>query len=289
MPTNLYVPHSMNFASGTDLTQLDALDIDMGMEGFRVHSASEVLPGFSGNMFARPMLAMQTTQIKDILDKTTTDNVVTGYSSANIDLEYRIITNLTGRTAIATTSHCRARATHSLLSWDSIQAPLGSLATINFRWLPISDGTNAPLVYTNSVAITGTSAVQAVFECGPVALNGSTLCTQGWTWNNNMSYFERRCGGSAYLEFAAVDRCAPTIEIEVEDITTALALLPGGAALSSLSVYLRKKAASVLNVANATEEHILLSASVGSVRPLSPKRIQVEVHSFSVDTTSAIS
>lgn len=289
MPTNLYVPHSMNFASGTDLTQLDALDIGFGLEGFRVHSASEVLPGFSGNMFARPMLAMQTTQVKDILDKTTTDNVVTGYSSANIDLEYRIVTNLTGRTAIASLAHARLRATHSLLSWDSIQAPLGSLATINFRWLPISDGTNAPIAYTGSVAITGTSAVQAVFECGKVALNGSTLCTQGWNWNNNMSYFERRCGGSAYLEFAAVERCAPTVEIDVEDVTTAMALLPGGAALSSLSCYLRKKSASGINVADATAEHILLSASVGSVRPLSPKRLQVEVHSFTVATTSAIS
>lgn len=286
--TTLYVPHAINFASGTDLTQLDALEPDFGLEGFRVHSASEVLPGFSGNMFSRPVLAMQTTQIKDVLDKTTLDNVAIGYAATNTDLEFRLVASLTGRAAIAATSNLRLRSANALLSWNSISARMGQLATINFTFLPISDGTNAPLVYTGGVAITGTSAVQAVFEVGLVDLNGTDLCAQGVEINTNLTYFERRCAGSPYLEYVAVDKGFITIDIDVEDSTVPMAMLPAGSALSSLSVWLRKKAASGINVANATAEHILISGSVGTVRPMGPKKFQVELHSVSVATTSAI-
>jgi len=288
MPTDLYKPHAINFASGTDITQLEDLSPEFSMEDILVHSASEVLPGMTGSMSAKPMLTMGTTQIKEILDRCTTDNVCAGYSASNTDLEFRVVSNLTGRVALATTSHARIRMTHFLLSWNTIEARIDSLATINFSMRPISSGGNAPMIYGAGVAITATSAVQAVFELGPVVLDGTTLCAQGVSWNNNLKYSEKRCGGGAYLEHVSVDTAAPELTIDVEDITTALALLPGGSALTSLSFYLRKKAASGINVSDATEEHILISASVGTITPVGPKKIRCRVHSFSIDTTSAI-
>lgn len=287
--TNLYIPHSINFPSGTDLTQLDALEPEFGLEGFRVNSASEVLPGFTGSMHSRPVLAMQTTQIKDVIDKMDQDGIAKGYSASNIDLEFRKVTSLTGRIALATTSNLRLRLANSLFCLNSISARIGSLATCNFTLLPISDGSTAPMVYGSGVAISGTSAVQAVFEVGPVSLNGSALCVQGWDFNTNISMIERRCSGSAYLEYAAVGNASPTLEIDLDDLATALAMLPAGANLSSLTFYLRKKSQGGINVADATEEHIAFTASVGMARPINPKRVQVEVHSFSVDTTAAIS
>ncbi len=88
---------------------------------------------------------------------------------------------------------------------------------------------------------------------------------------------------------SSIKACKPAVEFDVEDITVALAKLPAGAALSSLVCYLRKKAAGGINVADATSEHIALSASVGAVTPVGPRRVRVNVNSFSLSTASAIS
>lgn len=290
MGTDLYIPHGINFPSGTDITQLESLDPAFEMPDIAVYSASEVLPGYTGSMFFSPVFNLSTTQIKDVLDKCTIDSVAAGYSSSNIDAEFRKVANLTGRASLAASSNVRLRAANSLLYWNTVGGRLGSLAEIGFTWQPISDGTNAPLVYAGSVALSTTSAVQSVFEVGPVTLNSSSLCIQGWSWNNNISPFPLlRCSGSPYVEFAAINRAMPTITLDVEDVTTAMGMLPAGTALSGLTAYLRKKAVSGINVANATAEHIEFSASVGTAKPIGPRQIKVMVHSFSIDTTAAIS
>lgn len=289
MPTTMYVPHAINFASGVDITQLDSLDPAFNIEELVHRSASEVMPGFSGNRMSKPSLSMSTTQIKDILDKMDQDYVAKGYSATNIDLEYRRVTSLTGRSAIGASENVRIRTANSLLSWESISARQGSDATINFRLMPVSVSGAAPFVYTGATTISATSAVQALFECGPVVLDGTTLCVTGWDWNNNCEYNEIRCSGSPYIEHASIKSCKPTVEFDVEDITVALAKLPAGAALSSLVCYLRKKSAGGINVADATTEHIALSASVGAITPVGPRRVRVNINSFSLSTGSAIS
>lgn len=292
MATDLYLPHAIVFASGNAITQLDSLTPDFGLDDLTVYSASEILPGFTGSYSHQPVLNASTTQIVDILDRCTvpsTGPVCGSFSSSNIDIEWRLMSNLTGRVAAATTSHKRTRSTHALLCWESIQGSIGSLATVNFRLEPISSSGAAPWSYTSGVALGGTSAVQKVFEVGPVVLDGSTLCAQGWSWNNNLSYQRRRCGSSAYVEFLAVDRVRPVVTVDVEDVTTALALLPAGGALTSLVCYLRHKSQSGINVADGTATHIALSASAGTVKPIGPRQLAIHLHSFSFDTTSAIS
>lgn len=292
MATDLYLPHAIKFASGNAITQIDNLSPDFGLEDLTVYSASEILPGFTGSMSHQPALMASTTQIADILDRCDTPStgpVCGAFSSSNIDIEWRLMSNLTGRVAAATTSHKRTRSTHALLCWESISGSIGSLANVSFRLEPISNSGAAPWSYTSGVALGATSAVQAVYEPGPVVLDGSTLCAQGWSWNNGLSYQRRRCGSSAYVEFLAVDRVRPVVTVDVEDVTTALALIPAGGALTSLVCYLRKKNQSGINVADGTATHIALSGSVGTVKPRNPKQLEIHLHSFSFDTTSAIS
>lgn len=292
MPTDLYLPHAINFAAGNPITQLDSLNPDVGLDDLTVYSASEILPGFTGSMAANPMLNASTSQIADILDRCTlpsTGPVFAGYSNSNTDIEWRLMSNLTGRVAAATASHKRTRFTYFMLCWESIQGTNGSLATINFKIHPISNAGAAPWAYTSGVALGAASAVQKVYEPGPVVLDGTTLCSQGWSWNNGLSYVTRRCGSTPYIEFVGVDRIRPVVTVEVEDITTALALIPAGGALTSLVCYLRHKAQSGINVADATATHIALSGSVGTVKPIGPRTLAIHLHSFSFDTTSTIS
>ena len=288
--TSLYLPHSINFPTGVDLTQLDDLNPDFALEAFRVHSASEVTAGFTGSMSTRPVLSMATTQIKDVIDKLDQDYIAKAYSAANIDLEWRLVSSLTGRAAIAATSNVRARMANSLLCLNSISARIGQLATASFTLLPVSgDGTTAPMVISTGVAISATSAVQAVFEVGPVSINGSAICVQGWDYNSNISMIERRCSGSPYLEYAAVERAFHVIDIDVDDVTAVLSHVPAGTNVSSFTAYLRKKSQGGINVADATGQHISITGSVGAIRPINPRRVQVELHSIVTSTAATIS
>lgn len=288
--TNLYLPHSINFPSGTDLTQLDDLSPEFALEAFRVHSASEVTQGFSGSMSTRPVLSMATTQVKDVLDQMDQDGIAKAFSASNVDLEYRLVNSLTGRAALAATSNIRARLANSLFCLNSISARIGSLATASFTLLPVSaDGTTAPMVVSTGVAISATSAVQAVFEVGPVSINGSAICVQGWDYSSNISMIERRCSGSPYLEYAAVERAFHVFDIDVDDIGAVMSHVPAGTNVTSFTAYLRKKSQGGINVADATAQHISITGSVGAIRPINPRRVQVELHAITVSTTTAIS
>lgn len=291
MPTNLFIPHAINFpVGGVDLTQLDDLNPDFALEAFRVHSASEVTPSFTGSMSTRPVLSMATTQVKDVLDKLDLDYIAKAYSASNIDLEFRRVDSLTGRVAIGASSNVRARMANSLMCLNSISARIGQLATASFTLLPVSaDGTTAPMVVSTGVAISATSAVQAVFEVGPVSINGTTVCVQGWDYNSNISMIERRCSGSPYLEYAAVERAFHVFDVDVEDITQVMTHVPAGTNLSSFTAYLRCKSQGGINVADATAQHISITGSVGAIRPVNPRRVQVELHSIVTSTSATIS
>ncbi len=292
MPTDIYVPHAIKFASGTDITQLDAITPDPGLDPLTVFSASEPTPGFTGSRSARPSLSLVTTQIKEVLDRVGIPAgapVATAHSATNVLMEWRKVVSLTGRAALASAVHTKVTMANSLMFWDAIDAPQDGDATISFMFVPVSVSGAAPMVYATNTALTASSAVQGLYEAGPVVLDGSTLCVRSWRWNNNIAEFPRlRCGGSSYPEFVAVDRLRPVVTVEVSDITGPLSAMPAGAAVTSLVCYLRKKAASGINELDNATVAISLSSSSGTVYPRGPRTYDIVLHSFAIDTTADI-
>lgn len=293
MATDLYLPHAINFPSGTDITQIDSLPLDPQLDDFEVRAASAVLPGITGHHLSDPEMAFSTTQVADILDHCTIDDIAGAFDGSNVDLEWRKSQSLTGRVAVASTEHARTRATKSLLSWEEISVASGSLASINARLGFISDGTNAPLAVSTGVALGAAAATNEVFTMGPAHLTtasvtGSPLCATAWSWRNNIRFDRVHCNGLGWLEFLAVDTFSPTITIDVEDITNPLALLPSGETLSTLTLYLRHKLQGGVNTPAGTASHVKIAATVGTAKMIAPRRFQVRVHSFTVTTSSAI-
>ena len=289
---DLYKPHAIVFPSGAALTQLEQLDPQFNLDDLVVHSSSGVLPGFSGSSRSRPELRMNTTQIKDVLDKTTVNNIAAGYSGSNVDVEFLKADNLTGNVGTGSSSHVRLRSTRTLLCWDTITARQNETAEINFWLVPVSDGTNPPWAATTATTLAGTAVVAAVYTLGPIVV-ASTLLTktlevQGWNWSNALQLDEFGHGGSAHGLYAAVRRGTPSITIDSENVADVMSLVPAGGPITTIDFYLRKRLLGGINVANATEEHIKLSASVGTLKPVSARQIRAILHSFSVSTVSAI-
>ncbi len=291
MPVSVYQPSALVFATGNPISQIEQIQPDLNYEEQIVHPGQGIFPGFSGARRFDPMLDFRTTQIKDILDRCTVEGVCKDFSASNIDLEWQKSENLKTREAIGNLAHVKMRATHSMLQWESITATDNALAEIFARWQPISDGINPPVTRINGVAITA-APVQDVFELGPVVLNfgagATTLCVDSWSWVNGLVPLKKPCSGGSYIEFASVNRATPRITVETQDVDYVLGLLPTGSALTSIDCYLRKLEAGKINVPNATAQHIKLSATVGSVKPARAEQIQIVVHSFTINTASAI-
>ena len=291
MSVTVYRPSAIVFASGDPITQLDQLTPDYGFQPMTVHGAGQVLPGFSGNSMASPQLDFETTQVADVLSRATTDGFVGSFVGSNVDLQWRKAVNTSTMYAHASTEHVNQRIANSMLYWESISAPLEGSASVSAVLCPISVSGAAPIVTTTGVAITAGS-VYDTFKLGPVNITTAsvdkTLCTEGWRWSNNAQVSKHSCNGAKYVETAFVGRGEPTILIDVPDVADVMALLDDGEAVTAFDCYLRKMESGKIQVADGTAEHIKLSATAGSVRPVNPRQLQVIVHAFTVSTASAI-
>jgi hypothetical protein len=182
------------------------------------------------------------------------------------------------------------------MNWQSISASEDQAAEITFQITPISDdGVNAPIVVTSGAAISSTASVQHVFGLGPIKLNTSSpsfndfICVDSWSLDAGVELDLKPCSGGGFLVYEAVGRVTPVLTLQTTDINKVLQYMPGGAAITSVNAFLRRKTAGGLNVADATTSHIKISGTAGTVKPVSQRELRVQLHNLSFDTASAIS
>lgn len=288
---DLYYPHAIVFPDETEITLFDALDAENNYADLTEYSASEVMPGFTGSHSAVPQLRFRTPQLKTLLDHIDVEGVCGDESGGNTDIYYRRGTNKGTRVASATSSHLRARmASNAWLAFESLSVRDGELAEATARLQPVWDETNAPIQWAASQALAGTSAVAAIFGLGPVKLQGSFIeGVMSAELNMNLEYEEIRADGKGFPVYLAVRRARPVLTLEVTNRAVMATYGATGTALSAVLFYLRKKAASGINVANGTEEHIQFSCQDGTIKADSASaRISIHLHDLTIDTTAAI-
>ncbi len=293
--SDVFYPHAIVFPTGNAITQMEEIPIQPNFQEITEYAASGVLPAFTGNHSQDPMTDLETSQIKNVLDRCTIDGIAGAFDGSNVDFEWQRASSLTGRVEIdpLNLTHVRARATASYIAWQSIQASENEIAKITFRFQPVSNGGNPPLAISTAVAIAAAANVEHYYTLGPInavtstSLN-KTLCVQNWSWDNNNLFKNVFCSGGTSLEYSALDRSAPVITVDVEDIRDPLGLFPSGESITSLEVYLRKKLQGGSNVPDATAEHIKFTMAVGTARPMGTRQLGFAVHNFTVNTASAI-
>jgi hypothetical protein len=246
--------------SSTFISQFTSCDVSPVVESLLVHAAGQVNPQFVAAMGISPEIRFGSTQLKTILDLTgvTVDDL----SGANTDLWFKAAADQGNRVASASTAHHRYRAAQALLEVQSISAGHRSLATANCRLILGYDGTNVPLVYAGSTALSGTPTAAENFVLGECHLNGTEIdgC-QDISIDFGRQMIQLGSSGELYPTFNAEGTQSPTITIRAYNAgywgTTGLAL-----AVTSGSFYFRKLA-TVGRVADGTAEHIKFAVTNG--------------------------
>lgn len=298
MTAEIYYPNAMAH-SGLVITQIDReLDPDFNFEDISEVASSAVFPGFTGSEFKDPKLDFSTTQIKEVLDSCTIEGVALPDGDDPFVLDWRRGQNLGSRQANNAGNHISMTANMSLFYWKGITAGEKGLAKIDCCWRPIIDASgNPPWTLAFNHSITTSPTIEHLYKVGPVVLTylkpgGSnttiTICNDGWTWSNNIVEKNKMCGGANAPVYASIDRVAPTVEVPTENLAQNLGLAPHGASIVSAAFYLRKMAQGSVAVPPGTAQHIKLTSTVGSVKPMGSKRTKFQLHSFTVDTASTI-
>jgi hypothetical protein len=299
----VYFPHAI-FSSVLSITQLSDMQPSHNIVDITEFAAGQVGPQFHGTAMASPDNRFSTPQLKSLLDACVAGdyNVCRDLSGTSVDMEFKAGENRGSRLLEAALSHIRLRmTTNAMICWESITARQGANAEARCRVVAAFDGTNDPMVATASVALNGTSAINALFTLGPIVLNGTThQGVQEADWVNNNTYLEEGAEGDGFPSFVSLDTYAPVLTFRTRDLSL-LSTYGRSTALSALTFYLRKKLASGINVPNATAEHIAFTADQGTIKARhiagAKPMAEVSVHlnldaastpAFEIDTTAAI-
>lgn len=212
---------------------------------------------------SKPRLSYTTTDIKTYLDACGIDGLaITG--SAIFYAYYRQMAD--GGTFTGSTNDTLATINKGIMHINSINAPLGKVATLSSNVIPTYDATNLPVAITiNATAPTITRDTEA-FIGGPMSIGGTFYPTQGWTFDLGANYQVLGADGLIYDTEAFLVSRAPRFTIPNFNLQLLSAIGPlAGVAQATVKFWLRKATIGGGGaVADATAEHILLTATVAS-------------------------
>jgi len=306
----VYYPHAIAASTilANPICAITSVEPAHNFQDLTEVAAGQVGPQFHGTHMASPDNRFGTTQIKDILDACLAGdyNISRDMTTTNVDVEYKAGDKYGARVADATTAHLRMRMqANALLAWESLSAQQGGLAELRCRLVATFNAAtgNDPLMATSAVALSYTSALQQFYTLGPVRLNGTVMeGVQDAQLDNNIDYEECAGDGDAFLSYVGIANYAPVFTFHSRNLAYLDTYGERGTALSSWYWWLKKKIASGINVADATVEHILFSATVGTIKarriqsggkPLAEVTVNLvqsaqNVAAFTFDTTSDV-
>lgn len=167
-------------------------------------------------------------------------------------------------------SHFRIRMNKGLIVPKTIESQYGQVATLTLEIHPIYDGTNAPLGFTDSVALPHTPSIDELFTLGPSKINGTEVDgVQGRTINFGLTVGKVGASSDIYPTFVAIERREPTIDVRTLTVPSLSTYgLTGTTQSSSDSLFYLTKMAEGGGgrVANGTSEHISVSVDEGLIK-----------------------
>ncbi len=226
-------------------------------------------PLFRGIRGQKPEIPFTTPAVAQILDAITggTNNFCLDLSAGNTDVGYKQGTNLGVRHDAGSSYHERLRVARGFLTWNTISAQQEQDATIACRLLAVYDGTNQPIVQLGTGSLSGTPTAIQWYTLGPVVIN--TISQDGlqeWSLESGVQINQKGDKGTIWPTYTGVRTTEPVLTLKAEGKPWG-GLGLAGTVITSLSFYLRKKAADGFNVADGASSHIKITATNGLVLP----------------------
>lgn len=248
----------------TFISQFTSSEVSPGIEAMVANAAGQIYPQFAANMGQKPEIRFTTPQVKSILDLVGSDGIH-DLSAANTDLYFKAASDQGNRIASANSSHNRYRVAQGFLVLESISAGHRNEAQATCRIICAYDGTNSPLVYAGSQALSGTPTSGEHFLVGECHLNGSEIDAiqdLNLDWGHNI--LQAGGSGELYDTFNAQMQSQPTVSLTTFSTGFWGTATLNGLDLSSASFYLRKLSRTG-RVADATAEHIKFTLEDGLI------------------------
>lgn len=257
----IILPSSVEFHSLTNAR------LEAGISSIIERGAGEVHPNFIATSNQRQTIPFTTPELDTLLT-----NVPLVGASIATGTFYAKKGAVTGRVARATTSHYKVACTTACIYWTTIRLPHNGVGTADVIIVPIYDSSNNPLIYTGSVALSGTISTTDYFGAGPVELNGTAYGdVQEIVVNSGIELYELGGSSEVWNTAIGVRTSQPTIDITFKRQINWGTVGPTGLALDGTNgaiIYGRKFSPDGMRVADATAAHVGVSVLDGRIIPM---------------------
>lgn len=254
--------------SSVEFSQLANTDVQAGLQMLKVKPAGHPHTMFVANQKQEPLINFTTPQIATLLGAIG----VGGAGIGNTSYVYYKVATQTGSVARATTSHHRLGIAEALGYWSTIRLPHNGHGDADVILAPVYDGSNDPVVYAGTQALSGNLTAAENFGAGTAGVNGTELPgVQNIEISSGITLI--RAGGESieWDTFIGVEMTDVVVTITFNQAVNWGSMGLVGTALDGtdgLEFFARKYAANGSRVANATAEHIYFQATDGKAIPV---------------------
>lgn len=263
-----YTLYTATLNSTLALVQMDGWSIKPGVQRATIIPGGLIDVAHVGIAGATPSVSLTTRDLSTFLTGVTISAGLACTASSTFVLQER----LDGGTLnpVATTTHETVTAAKGFVYPTSISASQDGTdgATLEATFVPLWNGTLAPLVWNTGVAISTITVPSFVsrYFLGPVYHNGTAIAgVTSVSIDTGINFTPRAFSGEPYAKIGSIVTRTPSISITVTEAATAgtLTSLFGSAVNTSFAIYLQKGVASGTRVAAATAQHIKISTASG--------------------------
>lgn len=262
--TNRYSGYCAKFVGGStlDLMQVHSVSVNPGASKVTVMPSGALNPLAIPMMFAQPTVTLRTHDIAAVLAAVSITNGLAITSSALIQYQGRD----DGATFTSGSTHTVVSATKGWLGITSITASQDAPAEVTLGFWALYDGTNIPFVADGTASLTSTPAFGTMFAMGPVYVNSAEIAgIQSVTCNPGINYQVNRESGDVYARTGSIISRNPTFTFSTfkASLLETSGIQFNAALAGTFAAYLRKMVHGGSRVADATTEHVKLSAAAG--------------------------
>jgi hypothetical protein len=281
--TNRYSGYCAKFVGGStlDLVQCHSVSVNPGASKVTIIPSGALNPLAIPMMFAAPTVTLRTHDIAAVLAAVSITNGLPITSSALIQYQGRD----DGATFTGSNTHTVLSATKGWLGITGITASQDSPAEVTLGFWALYDGTNLPFVTDGTASLTSTPAFGSMFSLGPVYINSVELAgIQSWSCSPGINYQVNRESGDVFARTGSIHSRNPTFTFSGFKASLLESGLFNQSLAGTFAAYARKMVHGGSRVADATTEHVKLSAAAGVWSPDSGQADDVGDAMFSYTT-----
>jgi len=246
---------NINNVSPVDFPATQSVDHSGGVQSVMFDGGGQIDRTGIATLFSDQRLSFQTTDIKALLD-------VAGINGKKLVTPTDFLSVFWQQydqagTIKSGSNHLKILVNEGLLLPRNIAVSQGSEASISAESIPTFDGTNDPLVVSDSEPLATRVNASQLWTLGKATINGVDIEIQSLNIDFGIQEIALGGDGDVFNTFVAIDKRDPVITFDTTDISKLTTFNhvgsnPGG----TFVCYLRKLAAGGTRVANGTAEHI---------------------------------